>query len=161
MIERALLGWGLGGQGIELFGRCETLCLLLNPHLPSFEHVYELHTGEGTLGSVERVEPQHRTCRPLDGSMILLHKIVEIFHLADDGRSAVLLIVAADSRGIGLAAIDGNLLGYPMTIAIKPIDAWRTSEYVACLLATGCSSGSSKRPRDALGVSLPIGSHYV
>jgi hypothetical protein len=38
---------------------------------------------------------------------------------------------------------------------------WLTSEYVACLWVTGCGSGSGKRTRDTLGVSLPIGSHYV
>jgi len=36
-----------------------------------------------------------------------------------------------------------------------------TSESVAYLWATGGGLGSGKRPRDALGVSLPIGSHYV
>ena len=39
--------------------------------------------------------------------------------------------------------------------------AWLTSESCACLLATGCGAGSGKRTRDAIGVSLPIGSHYV
>ena len=36
-----------------------------------------------------------------------------------------------------------------------------TSASVACLWATGGGSGFGQRPRDALGVSLPIGSHYV
>ena len=36
-----------------------------------------------------------------------------------------------------------------------------TSKDVAGLLATGCGLGSGKRPRDAMGGSLPIGSHYV
>src|SRR5215510_1605109 len=34
--------------------------------------------------------------------------------------------------------------------------AWLTSESVAYLLTTGCGSGSGKRPRATLGVSLPI-----
>ena len=72
---------------------------------------------------------QRRTCRPPDGSMILPHKIVEIFYMADDGRSPVLLIVAANGHGMGLATINGNLLGYTMPIAIEPIATWRPSEY--------------------------------
>jgi hypothetical protein len=36
-----------------------------------------------------------------------------------------------------------------------------TSEYMACLWAAGCGAGSGKRPRDAIGGSLPIGSHDV
>jgi hypothetical protein len=31
MIERALLGYGLGDQGVELFGWCETFCPRLSP----------------------------------------------------------------------------------------------------------------------------------
>src|SRR5262245_2633101 len=42
--------------------------------------------------------------------MVLLHNIVEILDLADSDRSAVLLVVALDSRFIGRAAINGDLL---------------------------------------------------
>jgi hypothetical protein len=46
--------------------------------------------------------------------MILFHNIVEIFHLANDDRQAVLLIVAANGCGIGLTAINRDLLRYAM-----------------------------------------------
>lgn len=41
MIERVLLGWGLGGQGVELFGRSETFRPFLDDHLSFLEHVHE------------------------------------------------------------------------------------------------------------------------
>jgi hypothetical protein len=46
--------------------------------------------------------------------MILFHHIIQIFHLTDNDRGAVVLIVAADGRRIGLAAINGDLLRDPM-----------------------------------------------
>ena len=43
--------------------------------------------------------------------MILFHHGVQILHLADFDRGAVRLMVAFDRRFIGLAPIDGELLG--------------------------------------------------
>ena len=37
--------------------------------------------------------------------MVLFHNIIEIVHLTDDDRGAVLRIVAADGRRIGLVSI--------------------------------------------------------
>src|SRR5687768_16851264 len=48
--------------------------------------------------------------------MILLHEIIHIFYLANDDRRAVLLVVCPDGRGIGLAPINGDHLGYPMAV---------------------------------------------
>lgn len=48
-MKRALLGWGLAGQGIELCDRCETFCPFLDHQLPVLQHVHELNPGEGTL----------------------------------------------------------------------------------------------------------------
>jgi hypothetical protein len=72
--------------------------------------VHEFHTGEGTLGGLERFKPQHGTGHALDGSMILLDDIVEILDLADFDRGAVLRIVALDGRFIGRTPVDGDLL---------------------------------------------------
>src|SRR5215475_12426784 len=47
--------------------------------------------------------------------MILFDHIVEIFHLTDFDRSAVLLMVAFDRRFIRRAPIDGDLFGDPVT----------------------------------------------
>src|SRR5262249_10263970 len=43
-------------------------------------------------------------------AMILFDSIIEVFHLADDDRRAVLSVVTANRRGIGLTAIDRDLL---------------------------------------------------
>src|SRR5262245_17326067 len=86
---------GLGGQGGELFGWCQTLCPRLNHHLPFLEPMHELNPGEGTLRGVEGLEPQHGASDPLHAAMILFDDVVEILDLADFDRGAVLLIAAA------------------------------------------------------------------
>jgi hypothetical protein len=43
--------------------------------------------------------------------MILLHNVVEICNLADFNRGAVIVIIALDGGGIGVATIDGDLFG--------------------------------------------------
>jgi hypothetical protein len=46
--------------------------------------------------------------------MVLLHHIIEIFHLADRDRGAVLLIGSLDSGFIGVAAVNRDRLGDTM-----------------------------------------------
>ncbi len=53
------------------------------------------------------------------------------------------------------------LCAHPLRRPACETVAQRTAEDMACLLVTGCGSGSGKRTRDAIGISLPIGSHYV
>ena len=101
---------GLSGQGVEQFGRSEALGSLLNHQLPFLDHVHELNPNEGVLGCLERFEPQHGPCHPLDTSMILLHNVVEILGLTDGDRGAVLGIVTLDGRFIGRTSVDGDLL---------------------------------------------------
>src|SRR5262249_13303956 len=105
---------GLRGQGVEQFGRSEALVSLLDYQLPFLDHVHELNPHQGVLGCLERFEPQHRPCHPLDTSMILLHNVVEILNLADGDRGAVLGIVALDSGFIGRTPVDGDLLRHAM-----------------------------------------------
>jgi hypothetical protein len=66
------------------------------------EHVHELDAGD-TLRRIERLKPEPRAGDTLHGSMILFHDIVEILHLTDDDRSARLIIITPDGRGIGFA----------------------------------------------------------
>lgn len=67
---------GLGGQGVELFGRSEALDSLLNHQLAFLDHVHEFDSDECVLGGLERFEPQHGPCHPLDCSMILLNGLI-------------------------------------------------------------------------------------
>jgi hypothetical protein len=105
-----LLVGSLGGQGIALLSRREALASCLNHQLLFLEHMHELNPNRGVLGRLQRFEPQHGTRHPLDGSMVLLHQIIEILHLADDERGAMLFVIALDGDCIGLTAVNGDLL---------------------------------------------------
>jgi hypothetical protein len=41
-----LLGYGLGGQGVELLGWGEAFCPLFSSHLAFLEHVHELKASQ-------------------------------------------------------------------------------------------------------------------
>ena len=47
--------------------------------------------------------------------MLLLHHSIEILHLADRDRGAVLLMVALNRRFIGVTAVNRDRLGEPVT----------------------------------------------
>ena len=76
--------WGLGGEGVEQFGRSEPLVSLLDHQLPFLDHVHEFDTNQRVLGCRKRLETVHGTCDPLYASMVLFHDVVEVFHLPDD-----------------------------------------------------------------------------
>jgi hypothetical protein len=97
-------------EGVEQLSRREAFFSLLNYQLPFLNHVHQLDAGEGVLCGIEGLEPEHRTGDPLHATMVLLHHIIQLFHLADDDGGPVLLVVRSDGRGIGLTPIDGNLL---------------------------------------------------
>jgi hypothetical protein len=46
--------------------------------------------------------------------MILLHDVAKIARLPDDDRRPVGAVVASDGGCIGLAAVNGDRLGYPV-----------------------------------------------
>ena len=77
--------------------------------------MHELNPSQSILDSVEGFEPLHRTRDPLYYSMVLLHDIIKVLHLADDDRGAVLCVIAANSRSVGRAPIDSDLLRHPVT----------------------------------------------
>src|SRR5262245_6758663 len=79
--------------------------------------MHELDAGQRALRCFKRLEPQHRARHPLDGSMVLFHDIIQIFHLPDDDVGAVRLIVALDGRVIGRTPIDRDRLRDPVTVA--------------------------------------------
>jgi hypothetical protein len=78
------------------------------------QRLHELNPSQGALGGVERFEPQHGPRDSLDGSMVLFHHIIQILHLADADRGTVRFVIPPNGGGIGLAAINGNLLGDTM-----------------------------------------------
>ena len=62
--------------------------------------------------------------------MVLLHYVIEIFDFTDGDCGVVLRIIASDGSRIGLAAIDGDLLGHPMAtdrLGEEPLGRWLVS----------------------------------
>jgi hypothetical protein len=79
MIESTLLGYGLGDQGVELFGWCETFCLRLSHQVAFLQYVHEFNTNQCGSSRRKRLEPQHGPGGSLHSPMVLLHKIIENF----------------------------------------------------------------------------------
>jgi hypothetical protein len=76
MIERVRLDYGLGGQGVELFGGGEAFRSFLPYQLAFPQHVHELNACQGTPGGVERLEPEQGTGEPLHAAMILFNGLI-------------------------------------------------------------------------------------
>src|SRR5215510_12187218 len=83
--------------------------------------------------------------------MILLDNVVEILHLADFDRGAVRLIVAFDRCFIGLASVDGDLLG-------DPVAANRLHEKAARGLGIKEEVRTIERASETTTFSTPLGS---
>jgi hypothetical protein len=81
--------------------------------LSLLEHVPELDADQRALGCRKRFEIQHGTSDPFDAAVGLRYDILQRWHLTDDDRRAVCLIVPPNG-GIGLAPIDGHRLGNAM-----------------------------------------------
>jgi hypothetical protein len=81
--------------------------------LSLLEHVPELEADQRALGCRKRFEIQYGTSDPCDAAVGLRYDILQRWHLTDDDRRAVCLIVPPDG-GIGLAPIDGHRLGNGM-----------------------------------------------
>ena len=71
----------------------------------------ELDADQRALGCRKRFEPQHGTSDPFDAAVGLRYYMLQIWHLTDDDRRAMCLIVPPNGGGIGLAPIDGNRFG--------------------------------------------------
>ena len=74
------------------------------------DHVDQLDPRERHGRRPEGLEPQHRSHQSLDGSMILLNNVVEIFDLTDLDASFVLSVVTFEGRRVGAALVDRNLI---------------------------------------------------
>jgi hypothetical protein len=66
------------------------------------------------IRSVRPTHPRREHVRCCQWRTDYFHHIIEIFHLPDDDRRAVRLVVPPDDGGIGLAAINRDLLGNAM-----------------------------------------------
>ena len=73
--------------------------------------MHELDALQGNAGRTERLETQHRPDDPFDGSMILLHQIVQILDLADLDLGTGLLDERLESGGVGATLVDRDFVG--------------------------------------------------
>jgi hypothetical protein len=78
--------------------------------LAFLEHVHKRHPGEGLLGGVDGLDPQHGTGDTLPAALILVHEIIQLLHLTDDDGAPMRRILALDGGFIGLTAVNGDLL---------------------------------------------------
>ncbi len=66
---------GLRSQGGERCGCSAALVSGLHHHLFLLHYLHEFDPDKCLLGGVERFEPEHGPCHPLDGAMVLFHAI--------------------------------------------------------------------------------------
>ena len=77
--------------------------------------MHQLDPDQRVLGCLKRLDPEHGAGDPLHASVVLFDYIIQIFHLTDDNAGAVFLVVALDRGFIRVTAVNGDLLGDPMT----------------------------------------------
>jgi hypothetical protein len=71
----------LSRQRIKLVGERHFIGAV-DCELAPADHVHELDVSEHATGAAERFEVEHRPSHALDGAMILLDDVVEVFNLA-------------------------------------------------------------------------------
>jgi hypothetical protein len=99
MTSRSLRSWALGCQGVDLLNWCLTLLSLFDDHLFFLDHAHQFDAGHSALGRLPRHASQRRVDTTLHGTMILLHDIIVVAHLADFDRAVVLGVVGGDGLG--------------------------------------------------------------
>jgi hypothetical protein len=90
---------GIRLPGVELLNRYLTLRSLFHDHLFFLDHGHHFDAGHGALGRLPRHAPQYRADNTLHGTVILLHDIFVIAHLADFDRGVVLGVIGGDGLG--------------------------------------------------------------
>ena len=81
----------LSCQRIKLVGKRHAVAAF-HHELAFANHVHEFDAGQDCLRRAKRLEAEHRPGDAFDGTMILLHDIVEVFHLPDLDRDFSLRI---------------------------------------------------------------------
>ena len=79
-------------------------------HLPLLDHVHGLNADDDNSRATKRLESQHRLCHYFDGSMVLLHDVVQVFVLAHQDVDVGVGLDTFNRCGVGTALVDGDLL---------------------------------------------------
>ena len=77
---------------------------------------------------------------------------------AKQATRTIPIVMLAPGDPVGTGLVDSLTRVVVLTNLADPVATPQLQELEA---ATGCGAGFGKRTRDTLGVSLPIGSHYV
>lgn len=96
------------------------MCLAAVFHLAFANHVHQFDAAQEDAGTVNVLEPHHRSGAPFDGPVILLNQVVQILRLANpDGRFPLrverlqrgqIRSAFIDGRGPGCAVLVDRLL---------------------------------------------------
>ena len=82
----------------------------LTIELSLFNHVHRFNAGDEFGGTMKFFESQHGSRSALNGSVVLFHKIVQIFRLAQRDFQAAVGDQAVHCRSISAALVDDNFL---------------------------------------------------
>jgi hypothetical protein len=85
------------------------LVIVRNP-LAFLYHVYEFNALQSDADRTKRFEAEHRSNNAFDGPVVLLDEIVQVFALTNLDLVTSFLLECLDSRGIGAALIDRDLV---------------------------------------------------
>jgi hypothetical protein len=99
----------LGSQRIELSCGRSILAIARN-HQAFLDQVHQFNATQSATGRVEGFEAEHGPDDPFDGPVVLLNPIVQILALANLVLVAGFLLECLDSRGIGAALVDRDLV---------------------------------------------------
>jgi hypothetical protein len=98
---------GLPGERVELLCRTQFAC---RSQLTLADHVHEFDTGESRHSRTKGLEPQHWPDQSLDGSMVLLDNVVEVFDRTNLDTGLMFRVVACDRRRVRPTFVDCDLL---------------------------------------------------
>src|SRR5471032_2111615 len=97
-------------QRIKLVGERHRIGAI-DRELALADHVHELDAGEHAAGAAERFEVEHWPGHPLDGAVVLLNYVVEVFDLAHHDRHVPAGVDRIDGRLVSAALVHGDLVG--------------------------------------------------
>ena len=82
----------------------------VNRELALADHVDQFNAGEHAVGAQERFEVEHRPGHPLDGAMVLLDDVVEVFDLAHQNGHVAGGVDRIDRRLVSAALVHRDLI---------------------------------------------------
>src|SRR6185437_8740691 len=95
---------------------CGHECPIGTGQLPLSDHVHRLDIGQQDPRAAQRLETQHWSSNALDGTMVLLDNVIQVFALTQLNVSLMVGVVAIDCSGVVTALVDRDLLGLAVPI---------------------------------------------